>query len=750
MVSVLSQNTKQRKTLPAVASTTGTTVGTASDSKQRQRRVQKHGDAPRRTTKPVVLKKCSIVWCLMLLPLAAMVLGMMHMHVTVVLASANAIAKAKENAMENANANTTPNNSGSSSKNTPPRAPSADSRETKTGNSANSVSQSRRRDEEKKEQNAKQPTGKNHEEQHAKKEQQQQQQQPKQQESASDEEKKEQNAKQPTGKNHEEQHAKKEQQQQQQQPKQQAKAEPKQKQQNGQLDDAPLPKWITDYVQWHKKVRAEYPGDSIFYATGPKAPRFLVRTCLGICGGLHDRVGQLPWDLYLAMRLERVLLMSWQRPRELENFLVPPVDVDVGADGQSGSDNPRLALDWRIPDCDWKKSGCQKFGFDYMKEIRKKILPLFDDQAEQHPGEGDFWDVGFERAMVRAGAPPSPGALASDPKNTSDVFQREYKYSDAKFLRHRILGHLDEDILEKRLEKEGYYKDEPHWKPSDLHTAPQFGAIWDLFFRPSEGVRAEIVTALASMNLLADPSDPTADLNPVSKLPAVVDFTAVHCRVRHPKAHPVGHVIKGKNARYPADKTGLPWEEGGPQRQFALETATKALVCAREVGEEDAATRTGTGSSSGSSTGTGTAKQRPIYFLSDSNDLVLHVAEELAEGSAYLRDKGTNTSCVYPPLKQVVHSGGPVVARNATEENAHIDRQKGREAPAYYGTIVDSYIARMARCVVYGIGFYAAFAAKVSGTDCAYLYAEEAWGAQKEKNAKICPNHESSKTESKA
>ena len=80
-----------------------------------------------------------------------------------------------------------------------------------------------------------------------------------------------------------------------------------------------------------------------------------------------------------------------------------------------------------------------------------------------------------------------------------------------------------------------------------------------------------------------------------------------------------------------------------------------------------------------------------------------------------------------------------MVARNVTLENAHIDRQKGRAAPDYYGTFVDLYVAMQARCVVYGIGYYAAFAAKISGTDCAYLYAEETWGSQVEKNARICP-----------
>jgi hypothetical protein len=119
---------------------------------------------------------------------------------------------------------------------------------------------------------------------------------------------------------------------------------------------------------------------------------------------------------------------------------------------------------------------------------------------------------------------------------------------------------------------------------------------------------------------------------------------------------------------------------------------------------------------------------------------VNHVAVELAN-TTYLNEHGSNSSWVNPQLLETVRSQH-IVARNTTLENAHIDRQKGRMAPAYYATFVDLYLAMKARCVVYGIGYYAAFAAKISGTDCAYLYAKESWGAQVEKSAHVCTNHE--------
>lgn len=455
-------------------------------------------------------------------------------------------------------------------------------------------------------------------------------------------------------------------------------------------EEEPLPKWITDYVKWHQEVRAKFPGDELF--TNKDAPKLLVRTCLGICGGLHDRLGQLPWDIYLAMRLNRVLLMAWSRPKELEHFLLPPIV----------NDEQTLAIDWTIPES-------QKFGFDDIKRVRSEVKQLFDNGAEDRPGNGDFWKIDFERAMVRAGAPSSPGVKES--------YKPEAEFLDTRFLRHRLLGHLDEMLLEERLEREGYYKDESHWKASDLHKAPTFGRIWKLFFRPSPAVRGEIVDAMEKMDLLLPEKEGKGSPN---DLPPSVPYKAVHCRVRHPKAHPPGKVMKGKNDKYPADKTGLPWVEGGPERAFAIETANKALVCAKEI--------------------PGIDSTAPVYFLSDSNDLVNHVALELAD-EAYLKEHIANTSWVDPSLLATIRSQ-KVVARNTTLENAHIDRQKGRPPPAYYATFVDLYLAMKAKCVVYGIGYYAAFAAKVSGTDCAYLYAKESWGTQVEKSAKICPNTE--------
>jgi hypothetical protein len=400
-----------------------------------------------------------------------------------------------------------------------------------------------------------------------------------------------------------------------------------------QLSD--FPKWIQNYVTWHKQMRRDFPGMELF--TNPLAPNVLVRTCLGICGGLHDRLGQLPWDLYLANATGRVLLLAWQRPVSLEKFLVP---------------SP--LLDWRAPNA--------SFGFDSFHPV-KSYTRLFEGFEEDKPTQ-DFWEQDLDTAVERA----NTGA-----------------FQDIKILRHRILGHLGEDVLEQRLAQQGY--------TDAIHAAPLFGSIFWLFFQPSFDVDREVRHVWHSLQLTPH------------------HYSAVHCRVRHPKAHPSGRVVKGKLPRFPADRSGLPWEGG--TRQFALDVAVKAFTCSMQAAPKD-----------------------PIYFLSDSNDLVRHVTIELQDEKFV---NANQTQIEHTLRKVVVESGTIIRARNVTEETVHLDKQKGLTAEEYYGTFIDLLIAIHAKCVVYGIGYYAVFAAKISGTPCTYLYQEEAWAPGSKKRAHRCP-----------
>jgi hypothetical protein len=226
-----------------------------------------------------------------------------------------------------------------------------------------------------------------------------------------------------------------------------------------------------------------------------------------------------------------------------------------------------------------------------------------------------------------------------------------------------------------------------------IHSTTSFGKIFRVFFRPSEGVEAQLNEAYQELNITPG------------------QYTAVHCRVRHPKATAHGVVVKGKNANYPADKTGLPW--AGETKDFAVNMATHAIQCARTLSKD--------------------AKE-PIYFFSDSNDLVRYLAHELKDADFVAR----NATLFENPhdaaaLKAVKRTN--LVAREVSYENVHIDKQKNRSPPEYYGTFVDLLLAANARCVTFGIGFYAIFATKISGTQCKLLYREEEWGQKSDRKA---------------
>lgn len=154
-----------------------------------------------------------------------------------------------------------------------------------------------------------------------------------------------------------------------------------------------------------------------------------------------------------------------------------------------------------------------------------------------------------------------------------------------------------------------------------------------------------------------------------------------------------------------------------------METATEALQCAKMLVKDP---------------------QEPIYFFSDSNDLVRYFSRELQNKTFVTANRTLlkSNKVDWAALTEI-HSSN-VVARDVDLENTHIDKQKGRAPPAYYGTFVDLFLAINARCVTFGVGFYALFATKISGTKCKQLYTEEAWGGSEFKSsmANVCKKNQ--------
>jgi hypothetical protein len=92
-----------------------------------------------------------------------------------------------------------------------------------------------------------------------------------------------------------------------------------------------LPVWMKEYFDWHQEQM------SSLNETNWKSQRYLVLRCLQQdrkCGGAADRLRVVPVALLVAHQFDRILLIHWERPCPLTEFLVPPVTG---------------GLDWSIP-----------------------------------------------------------------------------------------------------------------------------------------------------------------------------------------------------------------------------------------------------------------------------------------------------------------------------------------------------------------------------------------------------------------
>ncbi len=90
------------------------------------------------------------------------------------------------------------------------------------------------------------------------------------------------------------------------------------------LSSPKLPRWVKDYAKWHKQQRQRH-----FEARRNNEEsdvRFLISRCLmkDSCGGASDRLQDMPYNIMIANKTRRVLLVKWERPAPLETFLVPP------------------------------------------------------------------------------------------------------------------------------------------------------------------------------------------------------------------------------------------------------------------------------------------------------------------------------------------------------------------------------------------------------------------------------------------
>ena len=99
-------------------------------------------------------------------------------------------------------------------------------------------------------------------------------------------------------------------------------------------NDSPvLPTWMKRYFRWHNEQSDAYKSASLDKKNSTDY-QFLVVRCLATdtkCGGTADRLAPAPFLILLACRMKRILLIHWERPSALDEFLVP------------------VSIDWRVP-----------------------------------------------------------------------------------------------------------------------------------------------------------------------------------------------------------------------------------------------------------------------------------------------------------------------------------------------------------------------------------------------------------------
>ncbi len=246
-----------------------------------------------------------------------------------------------------------------------------------------------------------------------------------------------------------------------------------------------------------------------------------------------------------------------------------------------------------------------------------------------------------------------------------------------------IMAHLTEEVLEARLKALG--------ETDMIHSTPTFGNLFRKFFQPHPNVQKEIDGVYEKYGMVPH------------------EYSIAHCRVRHPKAYNKGVKFNGEFIAN-ADKLGLPFE--GLFKDMSVDIASRAISCAATLPG-------GVGS-----------EHHPLYFMADESALVKYMTRDLSE-ETYVKehpDWFSDATSSNSTAREVV-SKYHVVARDQDIPNAHIDKNKGRPPEAYYATFVDLYLGINARCIAFGIGNYAMFAAKLSGTTCKIRYAYEKWGS---------------------
>mmetsp|Transcript_43618 Transcript_43618/g.105767 ORF Transcript_43618/g.105767 Transcript_43618/m.105767 type:complete len:553 (+) Transcript_43618:141-1799(+) len=140
-----------------------------------------------------------------------------------------------------------------------------------------------------------------------------------------------------------------------------------------------MPVWMKEYMDWHQDQRRKYL-NSEYWDTKLK---YMIISCVDDmrkCGGTSDRLKPIPTMIRAAAMSKRLLLVYWNRPCALEEFLLPPVG----------------GIDWRVPD--WLRDklmddGELQKGSGYRDAMHRGVRTIRVHYQAYDGGEG--WYDGF-------------------------------------------------------------------------------------------------------------------------------------------------------------------------------------------------------------------------------------------------------------------------------------------------------------------------------------------------------------------
>jgi hypothetical protein len=248
---------------------------------------------------------------------------------------------------------------------------------------------------------------------------------------------------------------------------------------------------------------------------------------------------------------------------------------------------------------------------------------------------------------------------------------------------HRTPWIKNEKVLTARGLSNPFYTDILAGTNITMEPDPSlYRKMWQSMFAPSVGLQKELDKTFAELNLQPG------------------HYTATHVRVRHPARYARGAEPDGRNGST-ADVSGLPW--GGDWMETAIKAGVHAVDCSRLL----------LGS-----------PEEPIYFYSDSEDLVQHMVIGGSSSSLTAGVTSTSNATLVEQLNQLTSSVTPAVTRVVSRDTSnlpavHIDNAPGDlPVEAFYSTFIDLFMGSMARCVSFGVGNYAYLATKISATTC--------------------------------